>query len=107
MSAELIREHFTHHLGVDVGVSFRDPDDPREVILYRPDRLSETFVTSAFEALKRTAPNVAWNIDRLLVSYESRLGRTQRGITISLNGQARRSPDLEPLSATDGSRPAA
>ena len=31
MSAELIREHFTQHLGVDVGVSFRHPDDPREV----------------------------------------------------------------------------
>ncbi len=59
MSAELIREHFTQHLGVDVGVSFRDPEDPREVILYRPDRLSETFVTWAFVALEKTAPNVA------------------------------------------------
>ena len=102
MSAELIREHFTRHLGVDVGVSFGDPDDPREVILYRPDRLSEAFVTWAFEALQQTAPGVALNIDRLLVSYESRLGRTQRGVTIASNDRARRPLALEPITGTDG-----
>jgi hypothetical protein len=83
MSAELIREHFTQYLGVDVGVSFRDPDDPREVTLYRPDRLSDLFVTWAFEALEKAAPRVAWNIDRLLVSFDGPGGRTQRGVTIA------------------------
>jgi hypothetical protein len=100
MSAELIREHFTQYLGVDVGVSFVNPDDPREVVLYRPDQLSETFVTWAFEALEKTAPSVAWNIERLLVSYDTRLGRTRRGITIPSTHSKRRS-------ANDGLGPSA
>jgi hypothetical protein len=83
MSAELIKEHFTQYLGVDVGVSFRDADDPREVTLYRPDRLPDLFVAWAFEALEKAAPRVAWNIDRLLVSFEGPHGRTQRGVTIT------------------------
>lgn len=82
MSAELIKQHFTQYLGVDVGVSVRDPDDPTEVTLYRPDRLPDLFVTWAFEALEKAAPRVAWNIDRLLVSFEGPHGRTQRGVEI-------------------------
>lgn len=92
MSADLIREHFTQYLGVDVGVSFRDPDDPREVTLYRPDRLPDLFVTWAFEALEKAAPRVAWNIDRLLVSFDDAHGRTRRGVALShkdrSNGQS-------------------
>jgi hypothetical protein len=107
MSAELIRKHFVRLLGVDVGVSFSDPEDPREVILYRPDRLSETFVTWAFEELKNTAPSIASKIDRLLVSYESPLGRTQRGVNILSSDRARQPPDAEPPSRTGASRPAA
>ena len=89
MSAEQIQNHFVRFLGVDVGVSFSDPADPREVILYRPDRLSERFVTWAFEELEKTAPNIAAKIDRLLVSYESRLGRTQRGVSIPTHDRTR------------------
>jgi hypothetical protein len=84
MSAELIRQHFLQFLGADVGVSFADPENPREVILYRPDRLSDAFVTAALEDLGKTAPDVAGAIDRLLVSYESRHGRIHRGIHIPL-----------------------
>nr|WP_155249104.1 hypothetical protein [Mesorhizobium loti] len=93
MSAEQIQRHFVRFLGVDVGVSFSDPADPREVILYRPDRLSEKFVTWAFEELENTAPNIAAKIDRLLVSYESRLGRTQRGLSIPSRDRTRRPLD--------------
>ncbi|HEY6630947.1 MAG TPA: hypothetical protein VIZ90_05820 [Rhizobiaceae bacterium] len=82
MSAELIREHFTQYLGADVGVSFRDADNPREVTLYRPDRLPDLFVTWAFEALEKAAPRVAWNIDRLLVSFDDVHGVTRRGVAI-------------------------
>lgn len=96
MSAELIREHFTQYLGIDVGVSFRDPDDPREVTLYRPDRLPDLFVAWAFEALEKAAPRVAWNIDRLLVSFEGPHGRTQRGVTIT--SKAHLGPSLESAS---------
>jgi hypothetical protein len=94
MSAEMIREHFTQYLGVDVGVSFRDPDDPREVTLYRPDRLPDLFVTWAFEALEEAAPSVAWNIDRVLVSCDGPHGRAQYGVTISSKGRSSRSSDL-------------
>lgn len=87
MSVELIREHFRQFLGSDVGVSFSDPENPREVILYRPDRLSDPFVTWAFEQLEKTAPEVAASIDRLLVSYESRLGLTRRGVDVTLSGR--------------------
>ena len=89
MSAELIQEHFTQYLGPDVRVSFRDPGEPREVTLYRPDRLPELFVTWAFEALEKTAPGVAWNIDRLLVAFDGPDGRAQRGVVIS-NARSRR-----------------
>ena len=107
MSAEQIQKHFVRFLGVDVGVSFSDPADPREVVLYRPDRLSERFVTWAFEELEKTAPNVAGKIDRLLVSYESRLGRTQRGVNISSNSKAPEPLDPEPPSRAEASARAA
>lgn len=100
MSAELIREHFTQYLGTDVGVSFVNPNDPREVVLYRPDQLSAEFVTWAFQALEKAAPSVAWNIERLLVSYDTRLGRTRRGTAISSTGAKRQS-------ANDGLGPSA
>ncbi|BCG97734.1 hypothetical protein [Mesorhizobium sp. 131-2-1] len=103
MSAEQIQKHFVRFLGVDVGVSFKDPADPREVVLYRPDRLSETFVTWAFEELEKTAPNIAGKIDRLLVSYESPLGRTQRGVNISANDRPRQPLEAEPLSKAEAS----
>jgi hypothetical protein len=87
MSAELIRKHFAQFLGSDVGVSFSDPSNPREVILYRPDRLSDPFVTWAFEQLAKSAPDIASNIDQLLVTYESRLGPTQRGVNVALGSR--------------------
>jgi len=85
MSAEQIQKHFVRFLGVDVGVTFSDPNDPRVVILYRPDRLSDSFVVWAFQELEKTTPNIALKIDRLLVSYESRIGRTRRRVNIPLN----------------------
>ncbi|MEI8715466.1 hypothetical protein EN925_26610 [Mesorhizobium sp. M7A.F.Ca.US.006.04.2.1] len=102
MSAEQIQKHFIRFLGSDVGVSFSNPLDPREVILYRPDKLSETFVTWAFEELKKTTPDVARKIDRLLVSYETRHGRTRRGINISStsNVPQQRNPELSRVEAS-------
>jgi hypothetical protein len=82
VSAELIRKHFVQFLGTDVGVSFKDAQEPREVVLYRPDRLSDAFVQWAFEALENAVPDAAARIDRLVVSYETRLGRTQRGVSL-------------------------
>jgi hypothetical protein len=82
MSAEQIRTHFVRSLGPDVGVSFSNPDNPCEVVLYRPDRLSEPLVRWAFERLQMSAPAAAKQIERLIVSYETRLGRTRRSINI-------------------------
>jgi hypothetical protein len=90
MSAELIRKHFIKHLGSDVNVSFSDPSNPREVVLYRHDRLSDPFVTWAFEQLAKSSPELAAKIERLLVSYESRLGRAQRGVGIPLASRVAR-----------------
>ena len=59
MYAEQIKEHFVRFLGSDVGVSFKDPGAPNEVILYRHDRLPDKFVLLAFRELQRTAPRVA------------------------------------------------
>lgn len=88
MSADIIRNHFVQFLGADVGVSFSDPENPRHVVLYRPDRLSDSFVVAAFEALDRTSPNIARSIDRLLVSFDTRLGRTQRRVELPLSQRA-------------------
>jgi hypothetical protein len=107
MFAEQIQNHFVRFLGADVGVSFSNPADPREVILYRPDRLSEAFVTWAFEELEKTAPDVAKKIDRLLVSYETRLGRSQHGVDISPYSKAPQPQDPEPSSGTEAPGPAA
>lgn len=101
MSAEQIQKHFVGFLGADVGVSFSDPADPREVVLYRPDRLSEEFVTWAFEELEKTAPDVARKIDRLLVSYETRHGRTRRRVDISSNSMAPQPQNPEPSSGAE------
>ena len=49
MYADQIKEHFVRFLGSDVGVSFKDPDTPNEVILYRHDRLPDKFVLLAFQ----------------------------------------------------------
>ena len=59
MSSETIRDHFVKFLGVDVGVSFIDADCPNQVILYRPDRLSDGFVRQAYESFEKTNPNIA------------------------------------------------
>lgn len=104
MSAELIREHFTQYLGVDVGISFRDPDDPREVTLYRPDRLPDLFVNWAFEALENAAPSVAWNIDRLLVLFDGPHGRMQRGVTISSRARSNKPLDSTLSKSAGGDR---
>jgi hypothetical protein len=83
MSTKMIGEHFVKFLGEDVGVSFSDPKNSLVVTLYHPDKLPETFVQWAFEELEKVAPEAAAGIDRVVVSYETRLGRTQRGVTLS------------------------
>jgi hypothetical protein len=80
MSAETIRDHFVKFLGVDVGVSFVDADHTSQVILYRPDRLSDAFVRQAYASFEKTNPDIAQNIKRLIVSFETRSGRTQRRV---------------------------
>jgi hypothetical protein len=81
--AEQIKEHFSRFFGFDVGVSFKNPGTHSEVVLYRPDRLSDKFVLLAFAELQKSSPRVARTIDKVIVSYESPLGRTQRGIDLS------------------------
>ncbi|HEV7251968.1 MAG TPA: hypothetical protein VGN97_02555 [Mesorhizobium sp.] len=96
MAAEDIKRHFVQFLGEDVGVSFDNPDDPRDVILYRPDRLSDEFASLAFGALQGSRPALAARIDRLLVSFEEPWGRTQRGIDIRPISLASYSIDIFP-----------
>ncbi|MGE0280342.1 MAG: hypothetical protein AB7P20_06985 [Rhizobiaceae bacterium] len=82
MSAEIIRDHFVGFLGIDVAVKFDEPSNPRHVVLYRPDRLPDGFVTQAYEALATTSPDIAGQIERLLVSFETRLGRRLRRVPL-------------------------
>ena len=95
MSAELIRTHFLRFLGCDVGVSFVNPENPHDVILYRPDRLPDEFVTQAFEAFKAREPSIARNIDRLLVSYDGPFGRLQCRVTIATADELPRASDVD------------
>jgi hypothetical protein len=90
MSAETIKDHFVKFLGADVGVSFVDADRPSQVILYRPDRLSDGFVRLAYEAFKKSVPSLASDIERIAVAFETRDGRAQRGVDI--RGQGCRFP---------------
>lgn len=83
MPTDLIRKHFVEFLGRDVGVSITDHDNPRDVVLYRPDRLSDPFVMEAFEALRRIAPSAAEKVGRLLIAFDTRSGRTQRGVDLT------------------------
>ena len=106
MSAELIRSHFLRFLGCDVGVSFVNPENPHDVILYRPDRLPDEFVTQAFEAFKAREPSIARNIDRLLVSYDGPFGRLQCRVTIASTEERSRAPDVDPRSPRSSSMPA-
>lgn len=82
MSAEAIKDHFVKFLGADVSVAFAEPGDPRRVVVYRPGRLSDRFVTQAYEALAQSSPQIAAQIERLLVSFETRFGRRRRGIVL-------------------------
>jgi hypothetical protein len=82
MSADFISEHFRRFLGADVGVSFADETEPRRVILYRPDRLPDAFVTDAYVALTKAAPVLAETIERVTVSFETRLGRSARRVDL-------------------------
>lgn len=100
MAAEGIKRHFVQFLGEDVGVSFDDPDDPRDVILYRPDRLSDAFVSLAFGALQTSQPKLAARIGRLMVSFEEPWGRAQRGVDL------RPMPAARPLGLSPARLPA-
>jgi hypothetical protein len=82
VSAQIIRDPFVKFLGVDIGVSFVDANCPSHVILYRPDRLSDQFVRQAYVSLKKTHPDIARDIERLIISFETNNGRTQRGVEI-------------------------
>ena len=82
MSTEAIKDHFSRYLGADVAVTFSEPDDVRSVVLFRPDRLSDSFVSQAFEALARNTPELAVQIERLAVSFDTRLGRTRRRVPL-------------------------
>jgi hypothetical protein len=77
MSENLLREHFTRFLGSDVQVSVVDGKSGYEILLYRPDKLSEAFVIRAFETFETAHPQMASRIDRLVVLYEGRFGREQ------------------------------
>ena len=103
MYADEIRQHFVRFFGSDVGVSFKNPETPSEVVLYRPDRLSDKFVLLGFAELQKSAPRVARKIDKLIVSYESRLGRTQRGIDLSFTVRDHRLRSVCELSGSKNS----
>ena len=86
MAAELIVNHLKSTLGIDVGVTFDDPGAPRQVLLYRPDRLSEDFVALAFQALEESAPHAASTIETVMVSFETPVGRSRRRVDFRTRG---------------------
>lgn len=65
-----------------MAVTFSEPDDIRSVVLFRPDRLSDSFVSQAYEALALSTPELAARIERLAVSFDTRLGRTRRRVPL-------------------------
>jgi hypothetical protein len=94
MPAELIARHLKTTLGIDVGVTFDDLEAPRQVHLYRPDRLSEDFVALALQALEETAPHALRQIESVLVSFETPVGRSRRRVDFRSRG-----PDEAAVSA--------
>lgn len=82
MSTEAIKDHFARYLGADVAVHFGEPNDPRSIVLFRPDRLSDSFVSQAYAALAASTPELAARIERLAVSFDTRLGRTRRRVPL-------------------------
>lgn len=82
MAAATIENHFLVSLGNDVGISFDNREDPREVVIYRPDRIPEDFAALAFQALEEATPHVAARIEKLVVAYDTRLGRTMQSVDI-------------------------
>lgn len=86
MPADIIASHLKAALGADVGVTFDDADAPRQIVVYRPDRLSEDFVALAFQALEDSAPEAVAGIEAVLVSFETPVGRSRRRVDIRPRG---------------------
>lgn len=86
MPAEIIAKYLTAALGIDVGISFDDPAAPREVTVYRPDRLSDDFVALAFQALEETAPDALRRIEVVHVTFDTPLGRSRRRVDFRGHG---------------------
>jgi hypothetical protein len=82
MCGEAIRQHFKRRLGHEVDVSFLEPDDPSKVILYRPTRLRNVDVRSAYEDLLAQSPAVALRIEYLVVSYEENRRLKWQGVKL-------------------------
>ena len=104
MYAEEITKHFVRFLGSNVGVSLKETGNLVEVTLYRPDRVSDTFVLLAFEQLKSSSPRIAGRIDKLIVSYEGPLGGAQHGVDISFIDRSRRLPNTASETKAHGLR---
>lgn len=96
MAAATIESHLMASLGSDVGIAFDDRNDPREVVIYRPDRIPEDFAALAYQALEESNPDAAARIERLLVAFDTRLGRMMHRVDI-------RPLDRSPVSAATGS----
>jgi len=86
MNASIIANHLQAALGTDVGISFDDAAAPREVMLYRPDRLSEDFVALALQSLEDTAPDALDQIRAVMVTFETPLGRSRRRVDFRPRG---------------------
>jgi len=82
-----IQNHFIQFLGADVSVAFAESKDLGQVLLYRPDRLSDGFVEQAYEALAQSSPQIAAIIEELVVSFETPFGRIRRGIALHQPGR--------------------
>lgn len=86
MPADIIARHLQSVLGSDVGISFDDPTAPRQVLLYRPDRLSEDFVALALQSLEDTVPKALDRIDSVLVAFETPIGPSRRRVDFRSRG---------------------
>lgn len=88
MYADVIRNYFLRFLGADVAITVLQSGNTHQVTIYRPDRLSDDFVQGAFRTLDRTEPVVAAAIDRLVIAYDTPVGRTQCRVSFPLENEA-------------------
>ncbi|MBV5264471.1 hypothetical protein [Pinisolibacter aquiterrae] len=82
MSFQQLSDRLTDLLGVDVGVTYDDHDNPSQIRLYRPDPIADSLVQDAIGRARQEFPEEMRTISAVLISFEDALGPTRRRVTV-------------------------